>query len=174
MKMDELKQEAPQDQPLLWYVAHTRPRCEKKLATYCEREGIAATLPCYENVRKYQRKTVVFLKPLFPGYLFLRLVTSRRSQIMGNQYVANLLDVPDQQEFEAQLQDILRALETKLEVQLAPEIQKGMRVKIKSGPLRGMEGWVDARCGMVQVLLCLDFISQAASVRVEAGDLEPV
>src|SRR2546429_3709247 len=32
---------------LLWYVAHSRPRCEKKLAEYCGREGLQVTLPCY-------------------------------------------------------------------------------------------------------------------------------
>src|SRR6266436_3533042 len=32
---------------LLWFVAHTRPRCEKKLVQICERENISATLPCY-------------------------------------------------------------------------------------------------------------------------------
>src|SRR5438046_8051868 len=32
-----------QDEKLLWHVAHTRPRCEKKLADYCEREGVHVT-----------------------------------------------------------------------------------------------------------------------------------
>lgn len=50
-----------------WFVAHTRPRREKKLAEYCEREGIAVTLPCYDAAHKYRGKTVVFQKPLFPG-----------------------------------------------------------------------------------------------------------
>src|SRR5204863_4059036 len=42
---------------LAWYVAHTRPRCEKKLAEYCQREGFAVTLPCYRTVHKYRGKT---------------------------------------------------------------------------------------------------------------------
>jgi transcription antitermination factor NusG len=47
-----------------------------------------------------------------------------------------------------------------------------MRVKIKSGPLRGMDGWVEKRRGMSVVLLRLEFIGQAAAVKVEATDLE--
>jgi len=47
-----------------------------------------------------------------------------------------------------------------------------MRVRIKSGPLRGVEGWVEERYGMDTVLLRLDFISQAAAVKVGAGQLE--
>lgn len=155
-----------------WYVAHTRPRCEKKLAQYCEREGFPITLPCYRSVHKYRGKTLTFHKPLFPGYLFLRLLQEQRQKVFQSDYVANLLDVTDQALFEQQLDDILRALETDLEVRLAPQIKAGCRVKIKSGPLRGLEGWVEQRSGTVQVLLRLDFISQAAAVRMEADNLE--
>jgi len=49
-----------------------------------------------------------------------------------------------------------------------------MRVKIKSGPLRGMDGWVEKRSGPTMVLLRLDFIGQAAAVKVEAWELEPI
>jgi len=41
---------------LFWYVAHTRPRREKKLAEYCEREGFLVTLPCYRTVHKISRQ----------------------------------------------------------------------------------------------------------------------
>lgn len=157
---------------LLWFVAHARPRCEKKVVEYCAREGIATTLPCYRSAHKYRGKTAVFQKPLFPGYVFLRMGVQQRQKVYQSDYVANLLDVFDQSVFERQLMDILRALETELEIQLAPEIGQGKRVKIKSGPLRGLEGTVEDRYGMNVVLLRLEFISQAAAVRVEAGDLE--
>ena len=158
--------------PLLWYVAHTRPRREKKLAEYCEREGFRVTLPCYRAVHKYRGKTVTFLKPLFPGYVFLQLLVPERQKVYQSDYVANLLDVPDQETFAHQLGDILQALETDLEVILAPHITAGARVRIKSGPLRGLEGFVQERAGVTMVLLRLDFISQAAAVRIEATELE--
>jgi hypothetical protein len=47
-----------------------------------------------------------------------------------------------------------------------------MRVKIKNGQLQGIDGWVERRYGMSTVLLRLDFIGQAAAVKVEAADLE--
>jgi transcription antitermination factor NusG len=159
---------------LAWYVAHTRPRCEKKLAEYCQRERFLVTLPCYRAVHKYRGKTVTFRKPLFPGYVFLQLLTHERQKVYQSDYVANLLDVPDQETFAQQLGDILRALETELEVRLAPHISAGSRVRIKSGPLRGLEGWVEQRAGTTLVLLRLDFISQAAAVKIDATELEIV
>jgi transcription antitermination factor NusG len=155
-----------------WYVAHTRPRCEKKLSQYCEREGFATTLPCVRRAHKYRGKTATFMNPLFPGYVFVRLLREQRQKVFQSDYVANLLEVFDQPAFELQLNDILLALETELEVTLAPEIKPGRQVIIKSGPLRGVTGWVEKRTGMVEVFLRLDFIGQAATVVIDANDLE--
>ena len=161
-------------QSIVWFVAHARPRCEKKVVQYCEDLGIETTLPCYKSVRKYRGKTVTFEKPLFPGYVFLRAQPLQRGQIYQSDYVANLLDVPDQALLERQLGEILLALETGLEIVLAPEIGKGTRVKIKNGPLAGIKGWVEERYGFDTVLLRLEFIGQAAAVKLGAGDLEPI
>jgi len=157
---------------LEWSVAYTRPRREKKLKRYCEGEGILATLPCYRAVHRYRGKTVSFDKPLFPGYVFLQLLTDQQHKVQQNDHVARLLVVHDQELFVRQLGDVLKALDTQLEIKLAPEIGPGKRVKVKAGPLRGIEGWVEARYGMTTVLLRLDFIGQAAAVKLAADDLE--
>jgi transcription antitermination factor NusG len=157
-----------------WLVAHTRARCEKKVVEYCERLRVATTLPCYRSVRRYRGKTVVFEKPLFPGYVFLKALPEQRGKISQSDHIANLLTVYDQELFAQQLADILQALETGLEIVLVPEIGKGSRVQIKNGPLAGIEGWVEERYGAETVLLRLDFIGQAAAVKVSATDLEVV
>jgi transcriptional antiterminator RfaH len=157
-----------------WYVAHTRPRCEKKLAEYCEREGFSVTLPLFKSVKKYASKVVTFEKPLFPNYLFLRLRQHERKRVYQSDYVANLLDVPDQQTFQEQLDAILAALETEYEICALPHVSVGKKVKIKAGPLRGMEGYVEERHGKLLVLLRLDFIGQSAGVKVDVGDLEVI
>ena len=159
---------------LEWYVAHTRSRCEKKVVEFCQRAGIKTTLPVYRSVKKYRGKTLVFEKPLFPGYVFLRIGPTARTKVQQSDYVANLLDVPDQAEFEQQLGAILQAVDCDYEVRLAPTIQPGSRVRIRSGPLRGLEGFVEQRKGLVEVHLRLDFIGQAAAVRMEADLLELV
>jgi len=144
------------------------------LFEYCLREKVAATLPCYSSAHKYRGKTVIFQKPLFPGYVFLRIDPLLSSLIRQSDYVANLLDVHDQATLEHQLAEIELALNSDFEVRLAPNIGEGMKVRIKAGPLRGVEGWVEQRHGMDTVLLRLDFINQAAAVRLGADVLEPV
>lgn len=159
---------------VLWFVAHTRPRCEKKLVDYCQRQRIETTLPLYKSVRKYRGKTVTFLKPLFPGYVFLRLVRTDRMKVLQSDHVANVLEVPDQAEFALQLEAILLAVETEYEVRLAPTIQPGTHVRVRVGPLRGLEGYVESRRGLVEVHLRMDFIGQAAAVKMDADMLELV
>ena len=157
----------------VWFVAHTKPRCEKRLVSQCERERVEVTRPCYKSSHHYRGKVAVFSKPLFPGYVFLRLAEEQPRIVLQTDYVANLLTVTDQELFARQLNEILVALETDLEVRLAPSIGEDMRVQIKSGLLRGMEGWVEQRRGPKTVLLRLDFIGQAAVVKVDAWELEP-
>jgi transcriptional antiterminator RfaH len=159
---------------LRWFVAHTKPRREKKLAENCRRLNIAATLPCYSSAHKYRGKTVVFQKPLFPGYVFLRLASGQTGSVRQDDHVANLLEVFDQQTFNQQLHDILLALDAKVGVRLAPAIGEGMKVRIKAGPLQGIEGWVEQRSGMTTVLLRLDFINRAAAVKIDADSLDPI
>lgn len=156
----------------LWHVAHTRSRCEKKFLQSCLKAGVEAQLPCYRSAHRYRGKVVVFHKPLFPGYVFLRMPRERRNLVLQDDHLVNLLDVPDQGQFSSQLSDIFRALDTDLEIRLAPTIGEGMRVKVKAGPLRGVEGWVEKRHGVSTVLIRLDFIGQAAAVKLEATDLE--
>jgi transcription antitermination factor NusG len=158
---------------LRWFVAHTKSRREKKLVDYCQKQGIGATLPCYDSAHKYRGKTVVFRKPLFPSYVFLQLKPGQEDSVRQNEHVANLLTVFDQETFRRQLEDILQALELDLEVRLAPAVGEGMRVRIKAGPLQGLEGWVEHRYGLATVLLRLDFINQAAAVKIDADLLEP-
>ncbi len=156
----------------LWFVAHTRPRCEKKLVQYCEQQGLSSTLPCYQATHKYTRKTVRFEKPLFPGYVFLRLQPHQRLKPFQSNCVANLLEVTDQALFDSQLAVVLRALEMKVEIHLAPAIGEGQRVQIIRGPVRGVDGWVEQRYGPSTVLLRIDFIGQAAALQLQADEIE--
>jgi transcription antitermination factor NusG len=158
----------------IWVVAHTRARCEKQVVAWAEREGIETELPQYQTQHRYAGKTVKFNKPLFPGYVFARAPDVGGGKIGQCKYVAQVLVPPDAAEFAAQLRDILATVAAGMEVRPMPDVVAGVKVSITAGPLRGLEGWVEKRDGPFEVILRLDFIGQAAAVRMSADCVERV
>lgn len=162
----------PTEEP--WCVIHTLARCEKQVIVWASREGIPAELPLYQTVHRYRGKTVRFEKPLFPGYVFLRQAQAGHGKIQQNRHVARVLIPPDAEEFDRQLGDILIAVRAGLEIRPVPDVVAGVRVNIINGPLRGLEGVVERRDESMEVVLRLDFIGQAAAVRMLATDVEVI
>src|SRR5579884_11830 len=163
-----------QTEPDPWHVAYTRPRCEKKLKDFCRREGFVVELPCVKSAKKYERKSVEFEKPLFPGYLFFRSAAHQVHRAYQNDYTANVLKVPDQTEFEQQLGEILSALSAGCIMWNAGSIAIGNAVRIRGGALSGLSGRiVSVQENLATVCLRLDFIGQGALVVVEASNVEP-
>lgn len=164
---------APTD-PDPWHVAYTRPRCEKKLKDFCRREGFVVELPCVRSARKYERKSVEFEKPLFPGYLFFRSASHNVHRVYQNDYTANVLKVLDQMQFEQQLGEILCALSTGCILWNAGSLSIGKAVRIRGGALLGLSGRiVSIQENVATLCLRLDFIGQGALVVVEAANVEP-
>jgi len=154
-----------------WVVAHTRPRCEKKLVAFCRLHSIHTYLPLLETEHRYGARRRRFSKPLFPGYVFA-LAERRPAQLLSqNRYVANLLRTSRQDELVAQLRDIVKTLAAGRGLQVEEYFQSGTRVRIASGPLRGVEGIVLRRKGRTRVLVGVDLIRQAVSVEVDLADL---
>ena len=52
-----------------WFVAHVKPRCEKKLVEYGEVYGFKSTLPTYKSVKNIQVKRLFFIN-LFSQVMF--------------------------------------------------------------------------------------------------------
>ena len=159
-----------------WTVAHTRPRSEKRLADHCERLNIAYRLPLRRSVRRYPSKTIVFKCPMFPGYVFLESEVREAQLLFATGHLARLLPVQTFQalELEQQLNSIETALSQDLDLVLCPEIRSGIEVRIRYGVLRGTMAWVQERRGQTEVILRIDFIGQAAVLRLEVDALEPV
>jgi transcriptional antiterminator RfaH len=155
-----------------WYVAHTRPRREKKLAEFCRRQELFVSLPCVTSVRVYGRKRVEFAKPLFPGYIFFRSSPEFVHTVYQNQHAANVLEVYDQSTFERQLEDILSAVQSRSVIAVMHGLAVGRRARIRSGPLAGLAGNVVRMSDPAMISLRLDFIAQGAILVVAISELE--
>ncbi len=156
-----------------WVVIHSRPRCEKKAADFCGRQGISTYLPLQRKTHRYGGRVRTFSSPLFPGYVFCVADAAQKRLLRQNQHVANLLEVWDQRRLVEQLQQIRRALDVGDVVEVMPYLESGKMVRVKAGPFKGLEGIVLRVKSRAKVVINVDMIQQAVAVEVDSSFLVP-
>jgi len=156
-----------------WFVAHTRPRAEKRMAEYCRRSGLNCYLPLREAVHTYGRRKRSFRLPLFPGYVFFTADDGGAASVRQNRYAAGVLQVTDQRVLVEQLRQIRQALESGDAVEVMPYLHQGRRVRVTGGPFRGLEGLVSRVRGKCRVIINVDIIQQAVALEIDSTLLAP-
>jgi transcriptional antiterminator RfaH len=156
-----------------WYVLSTKHRRERFAATQLERRRIDVYLPRLLLVRRGDRT----VRPLFPGYLFARLVLPRDwGRVAWTPGVSRL--VTFEGEAPALLDDVVAYLREQAgEDGVIPARPRpllvGRRVRVTDGPLAGLVGIIenppDAR-GRVSVLM--DLLRAQTRVSIDAASLE--
>lgn len=157
-----------------WVVAHVRPRCEKKLAEAALRQGSLVFLPLQRQTHRYGIRVRSFDKPLFPGYVFCRSDVAGIRWLRQNRHTANLLETADQQALVSQLRQIQVALSGGHLVEILPYLEAGNRVRVKAGPLKGLEGLIVRIKGQDRIVLNVDMIRESVAVEVDGALLTPV
>lgn len=157
-----------------WQVIHTKPQCEKKLADYLKRNGFFYYLPQIDSVRHYKYRKVAFTKPMFPGYIFVRLDIKDKSNVLISGFVVNFLKVPSEQELLEDLLPIYTGKQKEAEFTAAKWLEKGWQVEIFSGPMKGMKGVVESQSRLSEVTLQVNILRQAVTVRVNPKDVRVI
>jgi len=162
-----------------WYVLHVRPRCEKKTAAYCSALPLYHYLPLTKERKKYQRRQVEILKPLFPGYVFVRFRPEQRLSVLQSGQIARVLEVKDQARFISEIEQIRKALGADPGLRACPALTTGMMVRITSGPFQGLEGIVvkakaqtSPRRGQARVIINVDMIGQGVAIEADEDILD--
>ncbi len=158
-----------------WYAAYTCVRHEKKIAEQLERRDVESFLPLYETVHRWKDRRVRVELPLFRGYVFVRIALKDRLQVLEIASVARLVGFNGHacaladEEVEA----LRNALARQLRAQPHPYLSVGRRVRIKGGPLAGLEGILVRKKGSLRIVLSIDLIMRSIVVDVDAADIEP-
>lgn len=158
-----------------WYVVHTRSRHEKQVDSLLSRKGIETFLPLVNTLsRRKDRKKYVDI-PLFPGYLFVYAEVDNLVNVKYTRGVAGIIGtdidkptpVPDKQ-----ILDIKKILESDVKIDPYPHLKKGTCVRLKSGPLKGVEGVLVERKGCYNIVIQIDLLQKGASAEVSIADVE--
>ena len=163
---------APAPDDSAWFVCHTKPRCEKKFAALLTRESFRHSLPLVASERRYGNRIRCFTKPLFPSYVFSRIDPTRRNRLFQQDLLVRLIPVRDEASFLAQLGAVEALVASGLEATLHPLLRHGARVRIVSGPLKGVEGMIEDPHSPKGVVISMDVLQQGVLVAVPLADLK--
>jgi transcription antitermination factor NusG len=156
-----------------WWVAHTRARHEKALAFGLVNSGTSFFLPMVEKTRLIRRRRFRSLMPLFPGYLFFAGGIEAREQVLSSRHVAKTIRVLDQPRLLHELLQIERALKARSELDPFPYLKRGKRCRVRSGPLRGVQGTVVRRRGTTLLVLQVDMLGQSVATEIDPALVDP-
>ena len=162
------------EKELVWFVCHTRPRCEKKFSALLSAEQFEHYLPLVQSVRRYRNQTKRFTKPLFPGYVFANVPLPLKARIYQQELIARAIEVEDVPRFLKQLADVRAIVASGLELSLHPLLVRGRRVRVTGGPLHGVEGFVDDPTNPNGIVVSMDVLRQGLHVRLPMENLTPL
>ena len=147
-----------------WWVAHVRSRQEKALATDLRKLGIGQFLPLIRAIRFYGGRKARVEVPLFPGYLFVRGGAEAAYRAEKTRRVVQIIEVADQVGLHAELTNIALAISRNATLDPYPYLKKGVRVQVRAGPLRGVQGHVLNRDQRDRLILNVETLGSAVSV----------
>ena len=159
-----------------WHALYTRHQYEKIVAHALSCKGFEVFLPLYRAIHRWKDRRKELLLPLFPNYIFIQGGLDRMLNILTTPGVHSLVawggrpaDIP-QKEIDA----VRRLVESPLRIEPHPFLKCGDWVRIKSGPLDGIQGILVRKKSAFRLVLSVEMLAQSASVEVDISVVERV
>ncbi len=158
-----------------WLAMYTMARREKQLM----RRLRALDIPFYsplvgKRTRSPSGRVRESFVPLFASYVFVFGNETERHQALTTNCISRCLPVSDAGQLVSDLRQIRRLIELDAPLTIEARIEPGRRVRVRSGPMMGMEGTVVKRRGKDWLVVAVEFLQQGASVLLEDFQVEPL
>jgi transcription antitermination factor NusG len=159
-----------------WFALYTMPQSEQSVIRHLSAREIESFLPTYESIHVWKnRQRVNVIRPLFPTYVFVRMIAAERGSVLGLPGALRLVGncqgpLPvSEKEIEFLRSDFCRK-----RVEPYLDLVIGKQVRIKAGPMQGVLGTLVQKKNSLRFVLTIALINQNAAMEVRADDLEPV
>ena len=165
---------------MAWYAVHVRSNFERQVVQFLRgRRGPETFLPTYAVRSRRADGPRTIERPLFPGYLFVRLETpaSERVPVLQAPGVVRLVEfggrlVPVDDETIASLRIIVSGPQ---EPRPHPLLREGQTVRVVDGPFAGARGRLSRGRGRrPRLVVTIEILGRAAAVPVDLADVVPV
>lgn len=158
-----------------WYAVYTRSRHEHFVQRQLDFKQINTFLPSYEKVSQWKDRRKKICLPLFPGYIFVKIVLQERLEVLKAFGVvhfvggASPLPVPEEQ-----ILSIQAFLDNGLTCDPHPYLKVGHRVRIKEGPLSGIEGILVRKKNGLRFVVSVEIIQRSVSIELDSWKVERI
>lgn len=162
-----------------WYAVHVRSRHEFQVYERLKTKGMEAFLPIVERLRKWKDRKKMIAFPLFPGYLFVHTTKESNNllSVLKVKGVVRMLctqpgqpdPIPDEQ-----IISLKKLIENKEALDPYPYLNEGQKVRIKNGPLYGVEGILIEKVDKHILILSVDVLRQGVALTINASDVEKI
>lgn len=162
-----------------WYALYVNSRAEKKVMEGLLKKNIEAYVPLVKNIKQWSDRKKMVEEPLFTGYVFVKINALKNQEVLQTKGVVNFVrhlgQMASIRDIEIdrlkQIVNLGYHIETNFNTQ---EYKLGDRVKIHSGPLKGIEGFVLENNQERFIELVLEGIGQNIKVKLKEELLELV
>ena len=169
--LDEMDSQPPERR---WWVLYTKARQEKAISRDLWHFQIPFYLPVVKKTWVSRGRQVSSHVPIFTGYVFLFGSEEERVRSLTTNRISRILTIDDPDCLLHDLRQIHRLIGSKAPLTIESRLAPGNRVRVRSGPLAGLEGTILARRGETRLLVRVNFIQKGASVEVDDFLLEPL
>jgi len=159
-----------------WYAVYANVRHEKRIKECLDRRMVECYLPSYRSVRRWQDRRKEVDLPLFPGYLFVRITYRSRLQVLTAPGVVHIVtfDGKPVPICEGEIESLRQTLSRGGNCQPHPYLKVGRRVRVRSGPLCGVEGTLVRRKEGYRLIVSIELIMRSVATEVDEADVEPI
>jgi transcription antitermination factor NusG len=157
-----------------WYAVYTNARHENAVADHLMSKEIEVFLPTITVVRSWKDRKTKLQTPAFPSYVFTKICLSERGRVISVPGVVRILSfngVPARLD-EAEIENIRLCHRRGALMEARPLFGVGERVRVRSGPLEGLEGFVSRCKDERRLIVPLSHINQSLAVQVDIDLLE--
>ena len=157
-----------------WHAVQVLTNHEKQVTQHLSSRSVEHYLPVYTEKSKWTDRTVTLHRPLFPGYVFIRLAPEQRLRVISTPGVLHLLGKGTEGAIPgAEIERIRTALAKGYALKPHAQLAKGMRVRLKQGVFAGIEGKVTEVRNNCTVVLALSGVDQYFSLTAGIDDIDP-
>ena len=152
-----------------WHALFVRSRHEKSVHAQLEAKSEDVFLPLYRRKHRWADRWKLVELPLFPGYVFCRFESNRRSSVLATSGVIDVVRFGAQPATidESEIEAIQRVVESPLLAEPYADLVKGEKVMMCDGPLKGMTGTLmEVRKGL-RLVISVELLRRSVLIEID-------